>query len=936
MSSPRVRRRLLATEVIQTSAMDCGPAALKCLLEGFGTPVSYGRLREACQTDVDGTSIDTLEAIATQLGLEAEQVMLPIDHLLLPEAKALPAMVVVQLSSGLTHVVVVWRRHGPLVQLMDPATGRRWLTGRQFLKDVYLHEMQVSASDWHEWARSPEFLIPLGRRLRDLGLAHRSDAFIAAASAAEGWLTLATLDAATRLTRSLVQSTALRAGREAGHFLQALLRRAAALPGQEQNVIPARYWSARPGSDAERGGMPPPEAEIWLKGAVLIRVRGPRSDNQSVNSDSAEMSAAEPGAVEIGLPSPTLTAALEEAPAQPLLSLFRLLRGYGVLAWSVLGLGLVLAAGTLIFEVLLLRGALDFGYSVNLIPQRLLSVGCFLAYVLLVVVLELHLMSALLHLGRRLETQLRAAVFEAIPQLADQYFRSRPVSDMAERAHDAHQLRMLPRLGGQFVRASLGLLVTGSALVWLYPQSLLIIALAIGCGLLLPLAFAPHLQELDLRVRTHTGALTRFYLDALLGLTALRAHCAEHAMLREQENLLVEWYRSSQQRVRSNVFMEGLQAVSGFGFAVWLLFSYAYSGGDPAGAILLAYLALNLPVLGEEIALLVRQYPIHRNLILRLLELLNAPTVPLAEPTHPPSCAEPQESNNSGPASLRQREIRRASPAGVTVVFDAVTVRSGGHLILDNLDLRIDAGEHVGIVGSSGAGKSTLAGLLLGWHYAASGQLLVDGSPLDQERLEQLREATVWIDPGVQLWNHRLLANLTYGANHATPAALLRTLHDVELLDLVERLSAGLQTRLGEGGGLISGGEGQRVRVARGLLHSPPRLVVLDEPFRGLERNRRESLLKLARKRWRHATLLCITHDVAHTLDFDRVLVLAGGRIVDHGAPALLAGNPLSPYRSFLDIATQVRAEFWANTRWRRIDLRQGRLRKAPDRHAGD
>jgi ABC-type bacteriocin/lantibiotic exporter with double-glycine peptidase domain len=130
------RRHLLAPEVVQTSAMDCGPAALKCLLEGFGIPVSYGRLREACQTDVDGTSIDTLEEIAQQLDLEAEQVMLPLDHLLLAESAALPALVVVRLPSGFTHFVVVWRRHGPWVQVMDPGSGRRWLSGAQLLRDL--------------------------------------------------------------------------------------------------------------------------------------------------------------------------------------------------------------------------------------------------------------------------------------------------------------------------------------------------------------------------------------------------------------------------------------------------------------------------------------------------------------------------------------------------------------------------------------------------------------------------------------------------------------------------------------------------------------------------------------------------------------------------------------------------------------------------------
>lgn len=114
-------RRWLAPEVIQTSAMDCGPASLKCLLEGHGIPVSYGRLREACQTDVDGTSIDAIEVVANQLGLDAQQVMLPLDHLFLEEARALPAMVVTRRSDGAAHFVVIWSRRGPWLQVMDPA-----------------------------------------------------------------------------------------------------------------------------------------------------------------------------------------------------------------------------------------------------------------------------------------------------------------------------------------------------------------------------------------------------------------------------------------------------------------------------------------------------------------------------------------------------------------------------------------------------------------------------------------------------------------------------------------------------------------------------------------------------------------------------------------------------------------------------------------------
>jgi ATP-binding cassette subfamily B protein len=149
--------------------MDCGPASLKCLLEGFGISASYGRLREACQTDVDGTSIDTMEEVAVQLGLDAEQIMVPVDHLLLPEARVLPAIVVVRLPSGITHFVVAWRRHGHFVQVMDPATGRRWPTCRRFLGEIYVHTTPVPAPAWREWAGSGEFLSTLRRRLANRG-----------------------------------------------------------------------------------------------------------------------------------------------------------------------------------------------------------------------------------------------------------------------------------------------------------------------------------------------------------------------------------------------------------------------------------------------------------------------------------------------------------------------------------------------------------------------------------------------------------------------------------------------------------------------------------------------------------------------------------------------------------------------------------------------
>nr|MBP7688826.1 hypothetical protein [Thermoflexales bacterium] len=168
MTAAPAERRFFVPEVVQTSEMDCGPAALKALLAGFGIHTSYGRLREACQTTVDGTSIDTLEDLAVKLGLSAEQIMLPADHVLLDEAKALPALVVVRLPNGLTHFSVVWSQHGRWVQVMDPGVGRRWISRRRLLDELYIHRFPVPASAWREWAGTIGFLDPLRRRLRDL------------------------------------------------------------------------------------------------------------------------------------------------------------------------------------------------------------------------------------------------------------------------------------------------------------------------------------------------------------------------------------------------------------------------------------------------------------------------------------------------------------------------------------------------------------------------------------------------------------------------------------------------------------------------------------------------------------------------------------------------------------------------------------------------
>jgi ATP-binding cassette subfamily B protein len=876
---------LLVPEVVQTSAMDCGPAALKALVAGFGIPVSYGRLREACQTDLDGTSIDTLEAVAVQLGLDAEQVMIPADHVLLDEAQALPAIVVVRLANNVTHFVVVWRRHGALVQLMDPADGRRWASQASLREQLYIHSLPVPAAAWREWAGSEDFLRPLRARLHAIGLGADAPALLDGALIDPEWGGLATLDAALRSTSALVTAGALRPGRQACAALGALIEQARAAPDGAASLIPESHWTVRPATPDEDG-----EAQLLLRGAVLVRARGRRAASPASDSD---------------LP-PDLAAAVRERPTQPWRLLLRLL---GQHTWrdTLLLSGAVLsAAAAVTLEALLFQALLNLAPALDLVGQRLTALAALIGFVLAVLLLEGGLVAGSFRLGRQIETRLRLAFIAKIPLLGDRYFHSRLISDMAERSHSFHPIRQAPALVGNLLLALAELVLIVVGISWLAPASMPY-ALLIGVVALLPLAAQPWQLERDLRVRTHVGALSRFYLDALLGAMAIRSHGAERAVRREHDGLLASWARAALGFQRLNILVESAQLLLCYGLVAWLLLAHSTRVEAGGSTLLLIYWAVSLPLLGQEIAALARQLPTYRNLTLRLLEPLAAP-------------ADELRADEATP--------RPAPPGGVGLRFEQVSVVAGGHPILEDIDLELAAGSHVAIVGRSGAGKSSLVGLLLGWHRPVAGQVLLDGEPLDAAALTRLRQHTSWIDPAVQLWNRSLLDNLSYGGPTAALGMLGRDLADAELRELLQCLPEGLQSSLGESGALVSGGEGQRVRFGRALGRRDARLVILDEPFRGLDRQLRHTLLSRARTIWREATLLCITHDVAETRAFSRVLVIDAGRVVEDGAPGELATQHGSLYRRLLDEERAVHEQLWRHPSWRRLYVGGGGVRE--------
>jgi ABC-type transport system involved in cytochrome bd biosynthesis fused ATPase/permease subunit len=572
----------------------------------------------------------------------------------------------------------------------------------------------------------------------------------------------------------------------------------------------------------------------------------------------------------------------------------------------VLGSLLIASAGLLI-ETALLRGLVELGVELDLVSERLVAWSALVVFAVLMLVLEGALAGELLGVGRRLETRLRVAFLTKVPRLGARYFQSRLSSDMAERIHAMHGLRRLPELGAELVRSVCSLILTVIGIAWLDGGGALAASLAAVALLLATFTALPTLAERDLRFRTHGGALSRVYLDALMGLVPVRTHGAARAVRREHEQLLVEWMRAGLDLVRAAVTVETIQAIVGFAVVIAITLRHSLAAGEVGAMLLLVYWSLQLPDLGARIGELVRQYPGHRSRALRLLEPIGAPDEDRSPSDAPPRAEAPDK-----------------DPRGIAIELETVSVRAAGHTVLDDITLTIEPGEHIAIVGPSGAGKSSLVGLLLGWHRPAQGELRIDGERLDGHQLAALRRETAWVDPAVALWNQALVDNLLYGSPSEALDRVGPGLREADLLDLVANLPEGLQTPLGEAGALLSGGEGQRVRLARALLRPGVRLVILDEPLRGLDRERRTTLIRRIRAWWPSATLLCVSHDLEETQEFPRVVVLADGHVVEDGPPDQLLADADGVYATMLAQERQVHAQLWNRPDWRRLTIADG------------
>ncbi len=238
------------------------------------------------------------------------------------------------------------------------------------------------------------------------------------------------------------------------------------------------------------------------------------------------------------------------------------------------------------------------------------------------------------------------------------------------------------------------------------------------------------------------------------------------------------------------------------------------------------------------------------------------------------------------------------------VVFDKISFRySAEREILTDISFKIAPGEKVAVVGASGSGKSTLVKLLFRFYDCNAGVIKVGGVDVRNLQILSLRRAIGIVPQDTVLFNDTIFNNVQYGNPEASSSAVWEAIRLAQLGDFISQLAEGAQTMVGERGLKLSGGEKQRVAIARTILKNPS-ILVFDEATSALDSKTERGILEAIRELALGHTSLVIAHRLSTVVDADRILVLDKGRIVESGThTSLLAGQGL--YASMWHIQQQ-------------------------------
>ncbi len=470
------------------------------------------------------------------------------------------------------------------------------------------------------------------------------------------------------------------------------------------------------------------------------------------------------------------------------------------------------------------------------------------------------------NLAQTVQHELRLEAYGHLQQLEMAFFESSSSGRlMAILNDDINQLeRFLDHGANELLQLVTTVVAVGGAMAVLSPSVAGVAFLPIPVILWGSLSFQKRLAPRYREVRERAGDLNSSLANNLGGMLTIKSFAAEAWEL-ERLRGESEAYRASNRRaIRiSAAFIPLIRFAILFAFLAILVIGglQAWQGAIAVGSY--SFLVFITQRLLWPLTTLGRTLDDYQRAMASTTRVLDLLETPVSIP------------GGSRPLPLEQVQGR--------LEFRAVDFAYGGRdPLLNGFELTVPAGSTVGIVGATGSGKSTIVKLLLRLYEVQAGEILLDGQPIRELRLEDLRRAIGLVSQEVFLFHGTVAENIAYGSFRASRTAIARAAALAEAAGFIEALPQGYDTVVGERGQRLSGGQRQRIALARAILKNPP-VLILDEATAAVDNETEAAIQRSLDHITASRTTLVIAHRLSTVRHADRIVVMDQGRIVEAG-----------------------------------------------------